>query len=81
MEILKKFRNIREGNECLLVDYIILVSLGPELYTVIHVDTVRGSWTGNYSNISGKTFADYKSAADYMNDFINKNYEGADRYV
>ena len=72
MEILKEYKKERDGNECRLYDYIILIKLDYQLFLVIHVDTVFGSWTGNPKSSRSEIFTDYNNAIKYMNKLIAK---------
>ena len=71
MKLLGEYTHKREGNECLITDYICLVKLEYDLYLVTHTEKVYGGWTGNPITTESATFEDYSSAADYMNTFID----------
>ena len=71
MEILQEYKDIRDGNDCLLFNYLGLIKVNHELYVVLHVDAVRGGWTGNPNNAISEVFTDYEEALDRMNDIKN----------
>lgn len=70
MKILNEFKHDHEGNDCWLADYVVLIELCPNLYTVVHVDTVTGSWTGNPKSSESVVFDDYQKAASYMDKLV-----------
>lgn len=72
MKILKEYKKGREGNDCWLSDYIVLIELDRDLYIVVHTDTVFGSWTGNPKSSRSEVFTDYTDALEYMNKLVAK---------
>ena len=72
MEILNEYKKTREGNDCMLYDYICLIRLDYHMYTVIHVDAVQGRWTGEPKSLNGEFFTDYPDALDYMDKLVAK---------
>lgn len=72
MEILKECKYTREGNDCLITDYVCLIKLNHHLYTVVHTNEVYGSWTGNPITTKSEAFKDYDDALNYMTKLIRK---------
>ena len=72
MEIVKKYKYGREGNDCWINDYVYLIHIDSNLYVVCHTDTVCGSWTGNPKTTTSETFDDYYKALDYYDDLVHK---------
>lgn len=72
MEILNEYKNGREGNDCWISDYIILIKLDTNLFVVVHTDTVCGSWTGNHKTTRAETFVDYVEAMNYFESIVEK---------
>lgn len=70
MKILREYKKGREGNDCWLCDYIVLIELDSDLFVVAHIDTVTGSWTGNPKTSRSEVFTDYSKALTYMNKLI-----------
>ena len=78
MKILDQYTHDRDGNECRLSDYFAVIEFenkfAHRVYSVIHVDAVNGSWTGNIANLFGEAFTDYSSAKNYFKKLI-RNYQ------
>ena len=72
MEILKECKYTREGNECLIIDYVCLIKVNHNLYTVVHTNSVYGGWTGNPITTKSEAFKDYDEALNYMTTLIKK---------
>ena len=72
MEILKEYKYTREGNDCLITDYVCLIKLDECLYTVVHTESVYGGWTGNPITTKSEAFKYYDDVLDYMTKLIRK---------
>lgn len=72
MEIIKEYKKEREGNECLIADYVCLIKLDCRLYAVLHTNSVYGGWTGNPITTESKSFVDCEKAAEHMTQLIEK---------
>ena len=72
MEIIKKYKCGREGNDCYINDYVYLIHIDSNLYVVNHTNTVYGSWTGYPKTTNSETFDDYYKALDYYDDLVHK---------
>lgn len=72
MEIIKEYKNEREGNDCLITDYVCLVKLDYHLYTVVYTRSVYGGWTGNPITTKSESFKDYGDALNCMNVLVGK---------
>lgn len=77
MEIIKKYKLGREGNDCYINDYVYLIHIDSNLYVVNHTNAVCGSWTGNPIITRSETFNDYYKALDYYDDLVHgfKRYD------
>lgn len=73
MEIIKEYKSERQGNECLITNYVCLIKLDNNLYTVVHTESVCGGWTGNPVATKCETFRDYDNAIKYMMAIISNN--------
>ena len=72
MEILNKKIVKREGNDCLLIDAVALISITYDLYIVTHTSAVDGGWTGHKGETHCETFRDMSSAVSCYNTWCEK---------
>ncbi len=72
MEVLKECKYTKEGNDCLIKDYVCLIKLDYHLYAVVHTNEVCGGWTGNPIITKSEAFKDYDDALDYMTKLIRE---------
>ena len=72
MELLKDYSTTRVGNDCLIRDYVSLIRMSDDVYSVIHVNSVFGGWTGNPVKSSSEVFPNESSATNYMNEIISR---------
>ena len=72
MEIIKKYENRKEGNDCLITNYICLIKLDYHLYLLTHTESVYGGWTGNPKTTQTRIFEDYGDALICMVTLIGK---------
>ena len=66
MKLLGEYTHKKEGNECLITNYICLVQLEYDLYLVTCTKEVYGGWTGNPITTTSKIFREFDSASEYM---------------
>ena len=72
MKIIKEYKNQREGNECLITNYICLIELDYHLYLLTHTESVYGGWTGNPKTTQTNIFENYDDALTCMAILITK---------
>ena len=72
MEIIKEYKKEREGNLCWIADYVCVIKMNNSLYTVVHTNSVRGSWTGNPITTESKRFEKEEEAMEYMAQIVEK---------
>ena len=72
MEIIKEYKDEREGNECLIANYVCLIKFNDNLYVVVHTESVYGGWTGNPTNTKCATLKYYDDAIRCMNMITSK---------
>lgn len=66
MEILNQVTLKREGNDCLITDYINLTKMDHCLFVVNIIEAVSGSWTGDIKTFRTEIFTDYETALNYF---------------
>ena len=72
MEIMKEAKWSREGNDCWLTDYCCIIRVDSNLYIVLHVDKVEGSWTGNPISSNSTEYKNYDDALEVFKSIGNK---------
>lgn len=73
MEIIKEYKSERQGNECLITNYVCLIKLDNNLYTVIHTESVCGGWTDNPVTTNCTTLKDYDESVKCMMKIVSNN--------
>ena len=72
MELLNEYSTTKIGNDCLIRDHVALIRMSDDDYSVVHVNSVFGGWTGNPCTSKCEVFCNDTSAKEYFDTLVRR---------